>query len=164
MLGRAKEYLKFGVGRPPGTIWFMEKAYFDLRRNYPGRQEYAYLRLALQSRYPDKTDEQIQQLTSDCSNLDDAIVKAVALDFGHPVAVRVRMDVLWNLPFCSRCGKYRSLSMADPLCYGCRNYPGFAACVRCHLYWDDYPVFCQVCGGKLWRITDGDGVPIIPVA
>ena len=39
----------------------MERTYFELRHKYPGKDEYAYLRLALQSRYPDKLD-QIQHL------------------------------------------------------------------------------------------------------
>jgi hypothetical protein len=73
------------------------------------------------------------------------------------------MNVLWNLPACSRCVKYRALSTTDDLCYGCRNYPGFAACTKCRLFWDDGAVFCQHCGGKLWKITDGPGVPIIPL-
>lgn len=162
MFQRFREYLKFGAGRPPGTIWAMEKAYFDLRRKYPGREEHTYLRLALQSRYPNKGDE-IHKLASECRSLDDAIVKAVALDFGYPVAVQVRMNVLWNLPACSSCRKYRALSTTDDLCYGCRNYAGFAACTKCHLFWDQAPVSCQQCGGRLWTITDGPGVPMIPL-
>ncbi|HTR24498.1 MAG TPA: hypothetical protein VMI10_10975 [Terriglobales bacterium] len=47
--------------------------------------------------------------------------------------------------------------------YGCRNYAGFAACTSCHLFWDDNPSFCQRCGGKVWNVTDGPGVPIIPL-
>ncbi len=165
MFGRAKEYLKLGAGRPPGTIWAMEKAYFDLRHRYPGREEYAYLRLALQSRYPEKSEAYIQELVSDCHSLDDAIVRAISLDFDRYVATRTRMDVLWYLPACSRCGKYRALSTTDDLCYGCRKYPGFAACTKCRLFWDDYPQvrFCQQCGAELWRITDGPGVPMIPL-
>lgn len=42
----AKEYLKFGAARPPGTVWMMERTYFELRHKYPGKDEYAYLRLA----------------------------------------------------------------------------------------------------------------------
>ena len=61
MFERAKEYLKLGAARPPGTIWAMERTYFELRHKYPGKDEYAYLRLALLSRYPDKLD-QIQHL------------------------------------------------------------------------------------------------------
>jgi hypothetical protein len=108
MFERAKEYLKFGAGRPPGTIWAMEKAYFELRHKYPDKEEYAYLRLALQSRYPDKPETEIHKLASECRSLDDAIVAAIEVDFGHHVALRIRMDVLWNLPACSRCGKYRA--------------------------------------------------------
>jgi hypothetical protein len=158
----AREYLKFGAARPPGTVWMMERTYFELRHKYPGKDEYAYLRLALQGRYPDKPD-QIHQLASKCRSLEDAIIKAVALDFGDQVAGLVRMNVLWKLPACSRCGKYRALSTTDNFCYGCRKYPGFAACTKCHLFWDDDPHFCQRCGGGLWKITDGPGVPMIPL-
>lgn len=162
MFERFREYLSLGAGRPPGTIWAMEKAYFDLRRRYPGKNEYAYLRMTLQSRYPDKAAE-VKQMASECKSLDDAIVKAVALDFGYAVAIRVRTHGLWNLPACSKCGKYRALSTTDDLCYGCRTYARFAACTKCHLYWDDAPAFCQRCGGGVWKITDGPGVSIIPV-
>jgi hypothetical protein len=163
MFDRVKEYLKFGAGRPLGTIWAMERSYFQFRRRYPGKEEYAYFRLTLQSRYPDKNTTELQELLSDCQSLDDVMVSAVAVDFGHPIAVRIRMDVLWNLPPCSRCGKYRALSTTDNLCYGCRKFPGFAACTNCRLYWDDSPKFCQRCGGKVWKITDGPGVRMIPL-
>jgi hypothetical protein len=163
MFERAREYFKFGAGRPPGTIWAMERAYFEFRRKYPGKDEYAYLRLALESRYPDKPTEQIHTLLSECRSLDDIIVKAVALDFDQSVAIQIRMNVLWSLPACSRCGKYRALSTKDTLCYGCRNYAGFAACSNCRLFWKDSPAFCQRCGGKVWKITDGPGVPILPL-
>jgi hypothetical protein len=63
MFERAKQYLKFGAARPPGTVWAMERAYFEFRHKYPGKEEYAYLRLVLQSRYPDKSN-QVQQLAS----------------------------------------------------------------------------------------------------
>ena len=43
MSERVKEYLKFGAARPPGTVWAMERAYFELRHQYPGKDEYAYL-------------------------------------------------------------------------------------------------------------------------
>jgi len=130
MFERVKEYLRFGAARPPGTVWVMERTYFELRHKYPGKDEYAYLRLTLQGRYPDKLD-QIHQLASECRSLEDAIIKAVALDFGDHVAIQVRMNVLWKLPACSRCEKYRALSTIDNLCYGCRKYPGFAACTKC---------------------------------
>ncbi len=142
----------------------MEKAYFESRHKYPGKEEYAYLRLALQSRYPDKPETEIHELVSECRSLDDAIVAAIGVDFGHHVALRIRMDVLWNLPACSRCGKYRALSTTDNLCYGCRKFPGFTACSQCRLYWDDYPRACRQCGGPVWRITDGPGVPMIPLS
>ena len=141
----------------------MERAYFELRHKYPAKEEYAYFRLAFQSRYPDKSETEIHKLASGCRSLDDAILAAVAVDFGHHVAARTRMDVLWNLPPCSRCGKYRALSTVDNLCYGCRKFPGFAACTKCRLYWDDYPRTCRQCGSPVWRITDGPGVPIIPL-
>jgi len=162
MFERAKEYLKFGTGRPRGTIWAMEKAYFEFRRKYPGKEEYAYLRLALQSRYPGKKTEELVELLSECHNLDDVIVRAVAVDFGNTVAARLRMDVLWNLPPCSQCGNYRALSTTDTLCYGCRKYLGFAACTKCQVYWDDSPKNCQHCGGAMWKITEGPGVPMVP--
>jgi hypothetical protein len=79
MFERAKEYLKLGAGRLPGTMWTVEKVYFQFRRKYPGRQEYAYLRLTLQSRYPEKSEAEIHELLTDCRNLDDAIVKAVVV-------------------------------------------------------------------------------------
>jgi hypothetical protein len=161
MFERVKEYLRFGAGRPPGTIRAMERAYFELRHRYPGREEEAYLRLTLQTRYPEKHTAELEALVSDCRSLDDVIVKAVSLDFGHPVAARIRMDVLWKLPKCSRCRKYRALSIADNLCYGCRKFPSFAACTKCRLTWDDSPKYCQHCGAKLWAITDGPGVPMI---
>ena len=94
MLERATEYLMFGAGRPPGTMWAMERAYFEFRRKYSGKDEYAYFRLALESRYPDKPTEQIHELLSECRSLDDIIVKAVALDFDQSVAVQIRMNVL----------------------------------------------------------------------
>ena len=87
-------------------------------------------------------------------------VRAVAVDFGSDVALRICTDVLCNLPPCSFCRKYRALSTTDDLCYGCRKYPLFTACTRCHLYWDDGPKDCQRCGGPLWTLTDGSGVPM----
>ena len=161
MFQSAKEYLKFGGGRPPGTIWAIERAYFEFRRKHPGKSEYAYLRLALENRYPDKPSDQIHRLLSECRSLDDIIVKAVALDFDDSVVVQIRMNVLWRLPACTRCGKYRGLGTTDSLCYGCRNHAGFGACTICHLFWDNDPSFCQRCGRKLWKITDGPGVPMV---
>ncbi len=152
-----------GVARPPGTIWSMERAYFEFRRRFPGKGEHVYLHLALQSRYPDKSAQELKQAFDESHSLDDVMVHAVAFDFGHSVAARCRMDVLWLLPACSRCGKYRSLTLTDNFCYGCRKYPGFSACTRCHLYWDDGPKFCERCGQELWKICDGPGVPIIPL-
>jgi hypothetical protein len=137
MLKRLTEYLAFGAGRPMGVLWAMERAYFDSRRRFAGKDEQVYLRLTLQSRYPEKDSSQIGGLLSDCHTLDDAIVKAVAIDFTPDVAAAIRVNVLWNLPPCARCGKYRASSTVDDLCYGCRKYPGFSACTHCHLFWDD---------------------------
>jgi tetratricopeptide (TPR) repeat protein len=134
-------------------MWSMERAYFESRRKYPDKDEYAYLFLALRSRYLNKGEAAIHDAASKCRSLDDAIIAAVEIDFGNHVAVEMR-GVLRNLPACSRCGKYRALSTIDALCYGCRNYPGFAACVECRLYWDDYPKVCRRCGGQVWQITD----------
>lgn len=142
-------------------MWAMERAYFELRHKYPGKEEYAYLRLALRSRYLEKSEDEIRELVSGCRSLDDAIVAAVGVDFGQHVSLRIQMDVLWRLPPCSRCGKYRALHATHNLCYGCRRFPGFAACTRCRLYWDDYPKSCRQCGGPVWQITDGPGVPMI---
>jgi len=119
---------KLGAGRPLGTIWSMEKAYFDLRHRYPGREDHAYLRLALQSRYPEKGDTFIEKLLSDSQSLDDAIFQAIGVDFGSHVGLQIAMNALWRFPPCSRCGKYRALSTTDDLCYGCRKYPYFRAC------------------------------------
>lgn len=94
MFERLKAYLK-NTGKPTGTMWAMERAYFELRRRYPGKEEYAYIRLTLQSRYPDKP-EQVVQLASECRDLEDAIVKALAMDFGYAIAVQARMNGLWN--------------------------------------------------------------------
>lgn len=161
MLKRAAEYVAFGFGRPFGVLWAMEKAYFDFRRRFPGKEEHAYLRLALQSRYPEKDSDEVCTLVSDCHNLEDVMVKALSVDLSPGIAAATRMNVLMNLPPCARCGKYRALSTTDDLCYGCRKYPGFSACTHCRLYWDDFPTFCQQCGRELWRITDGPGVPMM---
>jgi hypothetical protein len=163
MFDRAKEYLKFGAGRPLGTIWSMEKAYFDLRRKYPGREEHAYLRLALHSRYPEKGDAIIKQLAESCETLDDIMVAAIKADFGDRSSWPVYINILCNSPACSRCGKYRSLSTIDTLCYGCRTFPGFVACTNCRLHWDNFSRFCSTCGRAHWSLTDGPGVPIIPI-
>ncbi|HKM81129.1 MAG TPA: hypothetical protein VJY15_09235 [Candidatus Acidoferrum sp.] len=160
MFKRATEYLVFGFGRPFGVVWATEKAYFDFRRRFPNREEQFYLELAIQSRYPEKASNEVSALVSDCHNLEDAMVKAISIDFSPSVGAAIRTNVLPNIPPCVRCGKYKALSATDDLCYGCRKYPGFAACTHCHLYWDDSPNFCQKCGGKLWRLTDGPGIPM----
>lgn len=164
MLKRANEHLVSRAGNPFGVLWAMERAYFDSRRRFPGRDEDVYLRLALQSRYPEKDSNQLSALASDCHNLEDVMVKAIVVDFSPGIAAATRVKVLENLPPCVRCGKYRALSTTDDLCYACRNYPGFSACTHCHLDWDDSPNFCQQCGRKLWRLTDGPGVPKIRLA
>ena len=102
MFDRANEFFRFGAGRPPGTMWSIEKAYFELRRKHPGRDECAYLFLALRSRYLDKPEAAIHNAASKCRGLDEAIIVAVDIDFGNHVAVEMR-DVLRNLPACSRC-------------------------------------------------------------
>lgn len=162
MFKRVTEYLVFGAGRPFGVVWATEKAYFDFRHRFPGKDEHFYLRLALQSRYPEKDSHQVSALVSDCYNLEDIMLKAISVDFSPGVAAAIRTNVLTNLPPCARCGKYRALSTTDDLCFGCRKYPGFSACTHCHLYWDDLPEFCNQCGAKLWRLTDGPGIPMIP--
>jgi hypothetical protein len=101
MFERAKEFFRFGAGRPPGTMWSMERAYFELRRKYPGRDEYAYLFLALRSRYPDKGEAAIHNAAAKCRSLDDAIIAAVEVDFGNHVAFEMRDVVLRNLPLVS---------------------------------------------------------------
>ncbi|MBI3609175.1 MAG: hypothetical protein HY204_00530 [Nitrospirae bacterium] len=157
-----KEYLRSGISRPLGTIMMMERAYFVFRRKFPAKEEYAYLRLALQSRYREKSTDEICSLLSECKSLDDVIVKALQLDFGPAIALRTEMDVLWKSSACSCCGKYRALTAIDKRCYGCRKYFGFGACTQCHLYWDDLSIDkCSQCGQKLWRITDGPGVPLL---
>ncbi len=139
------------------------KGLFRVSAAIPALDEQAYLRLALLSRYPDKPKSKIEELAANCATLDDAITAAIELDFGLPVAMQIMTEVLWRLPACSRCRKYRALSTADDLCYGCRTYPGFAACTKCHLYWDDSPQLCQRCGEKLWKIRAGDGAPMISI-
>lgn len=164
MFERVREYFTLGAGRPLGTMWMMEKAYFEYRHRYPGEDEYAYLRLALQSRYPRMPADDLTRHLSECPDLDALIVRAVDLDFDPAVAIHFNLEVLWRMPACSRCYKYRALSTIGGLCYGCRHYAGFAACAECHLCWDDGPVFCQRCGAPLWRITDGPGVRLDPLA
>jgi hypothetical protein len=117
MFERAKEFFRFAAGRPPGTMWSIERAYFEFRRKYPGKDEYAYLFLALRSRYPDRSEDVIHTLASKCLDLDDAIIAAIDVDFGSHAAAQMR-EVLRNLPTCSRCNKFRALSTTDGLCYG----------------------------------------------
>ena len=57
----------------------MEKAYFEVRRKFPDRDEYAYLRLALASRYAEKPSDYLEKQLSNCESLDDVIVKAVEI-------------------------------------------------------------------------------------
>ena len=150
MLDRFKEYLKWGAGRLPGTMWAMEKAYFEFKYAYPGKDEYAYLRFALQSRYPEKRTQEIADIAARCKSLEDAILEAVELDFGVEVAEKFRL-ALWSLPLCSVCRRYRAISTVDSLCYGCRNFGDLIACHRCRLYWKKDSKFCQKCGSSLIR-------------
>lgn len=162
MLKRLAEYLVVGAGRPFGVVWATEKAYFDCRRRFPGKDEHVYLRLALQSRYPEKNPAQLTAILSDCHNLEDILVKVIATDFTPGVARDVELNVLWKMPPCARCGKYKALSTTDDLCYGCRKYHSFSACTHCRLFWDDSRQFRNQCGRRLWQITDGPGIPMIP--
>jgi len=146
MFERFKEYLKFGAGRPPGTMWAMEKSYFEWKHKYPARTEYAYLRLALQSRYP--LNNGIPAIADRCRNLDDAILEAVRLDFGDFV-VQMFEPALKAFPPCSACGHHRALSTVDTLCYGCRNFGDLIPCHKCRLWWKRDSKFCQKCGGPL---------------
>ncbi len=147
------EYLRYGAGRPFGTIWSMEKAYFDLRRKYPAREEASYVKGSLLSRYPDRPAGQIHEIAGRCSCLEDAIYEAVRLDFGDSIAARVKF-ALFDFPACSRCGKHLALSGTSPLCYGCRKYSNFGTCSACHLFWDNDSKTCPRCGKELWKITD----------
>ncbi len=70
MLERFKEYLKWGGGRPPGTMWAMETSYFEFKSAHPGKEEYAYLRLALRSRYREKAAHEIADIAARCQILD----------------------------------------------------------------------------------------------
>ena len=97
-MARFWDYLKFGAGRPPGTMWAMEKSYFEWKYKLPNSTEYAYLRLALQSRYPLRQD--ISEIVSRCRTLDDAILEAVRLDFGD-FAARMFKPALEAFPLCS---------------------------------------------------------------
>jgi hypothetical protein len=160
MLKRLAEYFTFGFGRPLGVVWATEKAYFDVRRKFPGKGEHVYLRLAVQSRYPEKNPEQLNALLAECHDLEDAMVAALVSDFSPGIAAATRINVLSKMPPCARCGKYKALSTTDDLCYGCRKYHSFSACTTCHLYWDDSRGRCSQCGATLWRITDGPGVPM----
>ena len=151
-----KEFLK-NTGTPIGTMLAMERAYFEYRHQVPGREENVYLRLALQSRYPDKREE-VVRISSECHDLEDAMLMAMVWDFGHEVAIHEQMKSRSTYPPCSQCNKYRALKSSDTLCYGCRTYSRFAACTKCRVYWDDKPSTCRECGGPVWKITDGPGV------
>lgn len=146
MANRFMEYIKYGAGRPPGTMWSIEKSYFEWKHKYPDKTEYAYLRLALQSRYPLNKD--IPEIAARCRNLDDAIMEAVRLDFGDFVAQMFK-PALEAFPLCSVCGRYRALNTVDTLCYGCRIFADLVACHSCRLYWQNDAKFCQKCGAPL---------------
>lgn len=146
MTNRFIEYLKYGAGRPPGTMWAMEKSYFEWRHKYPGRDRQVYLRAALQSRYP--LNKEIPAIAGRCQNLDDAILEAVRLDFGEFV-MQMFKPALEAFPMCSACGEFRALSTGDALCYGCRNFGDLIPCHNCHLWWEKDSNFCQRCGAPL---------------
>jgi hypothetical protein len=147
------EYLQYGAGRPFGTVWSMEKAYFKLRRKYPVKEEVVYIKGSLLSRYPDRPASQINEIARGCTCIEDAIFEAVRLDFGDSIAARVKF-ALFDFPACSQCGKYLALSGTSALCYGCRMYSNFRACSACNLFWDDHSKTCPRCGKDLWKITD----------
>jgi tetratricopeptide (TPR) repeat protein len=151
MSRRLWEYLRFGAGRPPGTMWAIEKAYFEQKFRYPGRMEMAYLFLALRARYLEKPEKQIWEIARRCSHLDDAMVEAVRIDFGAEVAERFR-EALPAFPMCSKCGKYRALSTKDSLCYGCREYGDATVCHHCRLYWKKDDKHCPRCGRELTEV------------
>lgn len=109
MFQNTMEYLRFGAGRPLGTIWSMEKAYFELRRKYPAREEALYIQGSLLSRYPDRSRNQIDEIARECRCLEDAMIQAVKWDFGEPIAARVKF-ALFDFPTCSQCGKHLALS------------------------------------------------------
>src|SRR5579864_2248892 len=146
MFDRFKEYVKYGAGRPPGTMWAMEKSYFEWKHKYPNRHDYVYLQMALQSRYPLR--KEISAIAGRCTGLDDAIIEAVRLDFGEFVA-RMFESALNTFPPCSVCGQFRALSTVDTLCYECRTFGDLVPCHKCRLYWEKDAKYCQKCGAVL---------------
>jgi hypothetical protein len=153
MFGRTIEYLRYGAGRPLGTMWSMEKAYFDLRRKYPAKEDAMYIKGSLLSRYPDRPPERIHEIARMCDSIEEAMIQAVQLDFGEVLAAQVKF-ALFNFPECSQCGKHYAISGTSTSCYGCRTYSTFGACAACHLSWNDSTRFCPKCGGVPWKITD----------
>src|SRR5215471_17798862 len=149
MFGRIAEYFKYGALKPRGVMWAMEKAYFTARRKFPFKKGPVYLRLTFQSRYPDKSVDEIVQMVNKCKNLDDAIEEAIRTDFGAAIAWDFVSKVLMDLPKCLSCRKYRALSPNSSLCYGCRNFGSVLICPKCRLYWATRESFCYQCGGKL---------------
>jgi Tfp pilus assembly protein PilF len=148
MLKGLWEYLKYGVGRPPGTMWSVEKSYFEHRFRFPRRMEMAYLFYALRARYPEKPEDQVWAMVRRCTDLDDAIVEAVRVDFGAEVGEKFSV-ALTAFPRCSKCRKYRALSTRDTLCYGCRKYGHVYFCHDCRLYWTKGQKHCPKCGREL---------------
>jgi len=142
------EYLRFGIGRPPGTMWAVEKLFFKWRHKHPGRPENFYLKMVLRTRYLEKSDVFVFDLAQRCRTLDDAIIEAVRVDFGESVARKFR-PAFELFPPCSMCGRYRALSARDTLCYGCREFGHLIPCHKCHLYWDRGARFCRNCGSPL---------------
>ena len=149
MFGRIAEYFKYGALKPRGVMWAMEKAYFTARRKFPFKKGPVYLRLTFESRYPDKSDDEIVQMVNKCKNLDDAIEEAIRTDFGRGIAWDFVSKVLKYLPKCSSCRKYRALSPNSSRCYGCRHFGSVRVCPKCRLYWARCESFCNQCGGKL---------------
>jgi len=149
MFGRIAEYFKYGALKPRGVMWAMEKAYFTARRKFPFKKGPVYLRLTFESRYPDKSDDEIVQMVNKCKNLDDAIEEAIRTDFGRGIAWDFVSKVLKYLPKCSSCRKYRALSPKGSRCYGCRHFGSVRVCPKCRLYWARSESFCNQCGGKL---------------
>lgn len=152
MLRRLVEYLTFGAGRPTGTMWAVEKSYFEHRFRFPRRMEMAYLFWALRARYPEKAEDQVWAMVRRCTHLDDAIVEAVRADFGAEVAEKFQV-ALATFPMCSKCGKYRALSIRDALCYGCRKYGDVSFCHHCRLYWTKHEKHCPKCGRTLSQFS-----------
>jgi len=159
MFGRIAEYIKYGAGKPSAVMWAMEKEYFTARRKFPFKDEPVYLRLTFESRYPDKSVDEIVEMVNKCKNLDDAIEEAIRIDFGRDIAWDFVLKVLRHFPKCLSCRKYRALSPNSSLCYGCRNFGSVRVCQKCRLYWARRESFCNQCGGKPVPIIAAEDEP-----